>query len=398
MQFNTIDSAIEAFRQGKMVLVIDNENRENEGDLVAAAANISAETINFMATHAKGLICTPLSGALADRLGLTPMVEKNTDNHETAFTVSIDYRTTTTGISAFERAITIDKLLDPTTQPADLRRPGHVFPLRAVDGGVLARAGHTEATVTLAQLAGLPPAGVCCEIMADDGQMMRAPQLYEFAQKYQLPFITVESLRSYCRQHQKTVQRVAEADLPSKYGHFHLYAYENQQGKCHLAIVKGAPKAHESTLVRLHSECLTGDVLGSLRCDCGDQLATALRQIEKNGSGILLYMRQEGRGIGLANKIRAYALQDQGKDTVEANELLGFAADLRDYAESAEILADLGVQSIELLSNNPQKAVALAQYGIKVEKMLPLEMTANCFDHAYLSVKKEKMGHLLQNI
>ena len=397
MSFAKVEDAIEDLRQGKMLVVVDDEDRENEGDLIIAADKVTPEAVNFMATYAKGLICTPMEGDRLDDLDIAPMVANNTDNHETAFTVSVDAVTTDTGISAFERCQTVRLLIDPSAKPSSFRRPGHVFPLRAVPGGVLRRAGHTETTVDLAKLAGLYPAGLCCEIMAEDGHMMRTPQLLEFAEAHKLKMITVQDLIAYRKRTETFIRQVADVDFPSKYGHFRIKAYESTlDGKCHLAVVKGDVHGKKNVMVRVHSECLTGDALGSMRCDCGDQLATALRRIEAEGEGVVLYMRQEGRGIGLANKMRAYALQDQGKDTVEANVLLGFAPDLRDYGIGAQILADLGLTSIRLLTNNPAKRAGLEGYGLSIVERLPLEIHSNPYNHHYLEVKKNKMGHLLE--
>ena len=397
MSFARIEDAMEDIKQGKMLVVVDDEDRENEGDLIVAADKVTPETINFMATYAKGLICTPMEGERLDALDIAPMVANNTDNHETAFTVSVDAVSTDTGISAFERSQTVRLLIDPAAKPSSFRRPGHVFPLRAVPGGVLRRAGHTEATVDLAKLAGLYPAGLCCEIMADDGHMMRTPQLLEFAETHGLKIITVQELIAYRKRTETFIRQISDVDFPSKYGHFRIKAYESTlDGKCHLAIVKGDVRGKKNVMVRVHSECLTGDALGSMRCDCGEQLAVAMHRVEAEGTGVVLYMRQEGRGIGLANKMRAYALQDQGKDTVEANALLGFAPDLRDYGIGAQILADLGLTSIRLLTNNPAKRAGLEGYGLSIVERLPLEIHSNPYNHHYLEVKKNKMGHILQ--
>lgn len=394
--FATVEEAIEEIRQGHMIVVVDDEDRENEGDIICAAETLTPEQINFMATHAKGLICTPIIGERLEELKIGQMVLKNTDNHETAFTVSIDGIDTETGISAFERCQTIKLMLDKNAKPESFRRPGHVFPLRSVPGGVLRRAGHTETTTDLARLAGFYPAGLCCEIMDDDGHMMRTPRLIEFSKKHGLKMITVQSLIEYRKRTECFVQKIAEADLPSKYGHFRIHAYESKlDGKTHLAIVKGNIKGKENVLVRVHSECLTGDALGSLRCDCGDQLATALKRIEAEGTGVVLYMRQEGRGIGLGNKMRAYELQDQGKDTVEANVLLGFAPDQRDYGIGAQILSDLGLSTIRLMTNNPAKRAGLEGYGLKIVERVPLEIKSNEFNQKYMHIKKTKMGHIL---
>mgnify|MGYP000884044972 FL=1 len=396
--FATVEQAIEDIKYGRMVVVVDDEDRENEGDLIVAAATVKPEDINFMAKYAKGLICTPIDGKRLDELNIGQMVANNTDNHETAFTVSIDAYHTETGISAFERCQTIKLLLDPKAKPSSFRRPGHVFPLRSVEGGVLRRTGHTEATTDLARLAGFYPAGLCCEIMADDGHMMRTPELKEFAKKHGLNIITVKSLIEYRKRTESFVKQIADVDFPSRYGHFRIKAYESTlDGKCHIAVVKGDVAGKKNVLVRVHSECLTGDALGSLRCDCGDQLATALKNIEKEGEGVVLYMRQEGRGIGLANKMRAYELQDKGADTVEANVELGFAPDLRDYGIGAQILSDLGLTSIRLMTNNPAKRAGLEGYNLEIVERVPLVVKANKFDKRYLSVKKVKMGHLLND-
>ena len=396
--FATVEQAIEDIKYGRMVVVVDDEDRENEGDLIIAAATVKPEDINFMAKYAKGLICTPIDGKRLDELNIGQMVANNTDNHETAFTVSIDAYHTETGISAFERCQTIKLLLDPKAKPSSFRRPGHVFPLRSVEGGVLRRTGHTEATTDLARLAGFYPAGLCCEIMADDGHMMRTPELKEFAKKHGLNIITVKSLIEYRKRTESFVKQVADVDFPSRYGHFRIKAYESAlDGKCHIAVVKGDVAGKKNVLVRVHSECLTGDALGSMRCDCGDQLAIALKNIEKEGEGVVLYMRQEGRGIGLANKMRAYELQDKGADTVEANVELGFAPDLRDYGIGAQILSDLGLTSIRLMTNNPAKRAGLEGYNLEIVERVPLVVKANKFDKRYLSVKKVKMGHLLND-
>jgi 3,4-dihydroxy 2-butanone 4-phosphate synthase/GTP cyclohydrolase II len=398
-EFNEIGEAIADIKAGEMVIVVDDQDRENEGDLIMAAQNVTPEAVNFMATEARGLICMPIIGERLKELNLPQMVTHNSDSHETAFTVSIDHKDTDTGISAYERCNTIQEVLNEDAEPEDFTRPGHIFPLRAKEGGVLRRAGHTEAAVDLARLADLYPSGVICEIMNEDGTMARVPELIEFAREHDLKMITIEDLIKYRVRRDKLVKKVAEVDMPTKYGHFRAYAYEEiiNSDNCHLAIVKGDIAEKEDVLVRVHSECLTGDALGSLRCDCGDQLGKALSRIEEEGAGVLVYMRQEGRGIGLANKLRAYELQDEGKDTVEANELLGFDADLRDYGIGAQILADLDLSSIQLMTNNPRKIVGLEGYGLEVSDRVPLEIKPNCNNQKYLETKKEKLGHLLIN-
>lgn len=395
-KFNTVEEAIEDIREGKMIVVVDNEDRENEGDIVVAAEKVTPEIINFMASHAKGLICTPMSKEMLDKLGIGAMVEKNTDNHETAFTVSVDYKDTETGISAYERALTIKKLVDDSSKADDFRRPGHIFPLVAKENGVLERIGHTEASVDLAVLAGLKPAGTICEIMKDDGHMARVPDLMEFCKEYNLKIITVASLVEYRKRTENLVERVTETKLPTKYGDFMAYGFiDKVTGKEHVALVKGDIKNKQGVLARVHSECLTGDAFGSKRCDCGEQYEAAMKKIEDEGCGILVYMRQEGRGIGLINKLKAYKLQDEGYDTVEANVKLGLPVDARTYDIAASIFKNLEIRNIRLLTNNPDKIEKLEQYGVKVKERVPLKIKANKIDEFYLRTKKEKMAHLL---
>lgn len=396
IRLNSVEEGIEDIKNGKMIIVIDDEDRENEGDLVMAARWATPEAINFMVTHGRGLVCMPMEGKRLDELEITTMVQNNTDNLGTAFTVSIDAVGTTTGISAYERAYTIQKVLEPTCKPEDLKRPGHIFPLRYRDGGVLKRAGHTEASVDLSRLAGLYPAAVICEIMNEDGTMSRLPQLAEFADKYGLSIVTIADLIQYRMRNERMVEKATIVDMPTMYGDFkaHVY-YSHLDQQTHIALVKGDLSTKEPVLVRVHSECLTGDALGSMRCDCGDQLKTALSMIEEEGRGVLLYMRQEGRGIGLLNKLKAYHLQEQGMDTVEANEALGYPADLRDYGTGAQILADLGISDIRLLTNNPRKIAGLEGYGLRVVERVPLEITPGECNRKYLATKKDRLGHML---
>jgi 3,4-dihydroxy 2-butanone 4-phosphate synthase/GTP cyclohydrolase II len=399
-KFSTIEDAIEAIKNGEMIIVVDDEDRENEGDLVLAAQFITAEKVNFLTKYGRGLICVPIPEERIEELELTPMVQNNTALHGTRFTISVDaLNNTTTGISAHDRSTTISVLADEYAKPEDLGRPGHIFPLQAMSGGVLRRAGHTEASVDLCRLAGLKPYGVLCEILDDNGQMARLPQLFELAEKFNLRLVTVESLIEYRRRTEKLVRRITTVDFPTKHGDFKLHLYKSDiDDHHHLAVEKGKVSGKKDVMTRVHSSCLTGDVLGSKRCDCGEQLAEAMRMIEKEGLGVVLYMRQEGRGIGLANKILAYELQDKGKDTVEANNELGFPADLRDYGIGAQILSDMGLTSIRLVTNNPKKIVGIDGYNLKVTGRVPLQVAPNKHNVRYLETKRDKLGHLMEII
>lgn len=395
--FQTIEEGLEALKKGGLVLVTDDPDRENEGDLICAAQYATTENVNFMATYGKGLICMPMTEEYVKKLQIPQMVPQNTDNHETAFTVSIDHVSTTTGISAAERSVTAMKCVEEGTKPEDFRRPGHMFPLLAKKNGVLERNGHTEATVDLLRLAGLKTCGLCCEIMREDGTMMRTSELAQMAEKWRIPFLTIKDLQDYRKRHETLVEQVTKTDMPTRYGHFTAYGYINKlNGEHHVALVKGEVGEGGNLLCRVHSECLTGDTFGSLRCDCGQQLHAAMRQIEEEGRGILLYMRQEGRGIGLINKLRAYELQEQGMDTLEANLALGFKEDEREYYIGAQILRDLGAKTLRLLTNNPDKVYQLQDFGMEIVERVPIQAPANPHDIRYLRTKQRRMGHLLE--
>ena len=394
--YSTIDEALEDLRNGKIIVVSDDEDRENEGDLICAAEFAATENINFMATYAKGLICMPMSKEITNKLNLNQMVTKNTDNHETAFTVSIDHVETTTGISAVERSITALKVIDENSKPEDFRRPGHMFPLLAKEGGVLVRMGHTEATVDLMRLAGLKECGLCCEIMKDDGDMMRRDDLIDFAKKHNLKMITVSDLIDYRKKNEDLMELYAKAKMPTKYGEFEILTFVNKITKeHHVVLTMGDISSGEDVLCRVHSECLTGDALGSKRCDCGEQYDYAMKKIAEEGRGIMVYMRQEGRGIGLVNKLRAYELQDSGLDTVDANIALGFRDDMREYYEAYQMLKNLGIKSIKIMTNNPDKIKYLNNYGLAIKDRVPIQIEASEYDAFYLKTKKERMGHIL---